>query len=171
MVKFNEEQLGYEGKLDLLVEGVCRGIFPISIVKNTDGISGFYTTAGYKRLSECKKLTAEKVLTVVEKTIAAMEECNQYLIFPEEFVISLDTVYIKEDFEKVKFTYVPDKSKLGAGKKLFLFLGELKIITTENGCLYLDMLRELFDTENLNVLKANLLITQLKREVNLCHIF
>ena len=82
-----------------------------------------------------------------------MEECNQYLIFPEEFIMDMNTVYIKEDFENIKFTYVPDKNKTGAKKKLATFINDLKRSTTENGRLYLDMLVQMFDTENLSVMK------------------
>ena len=46
MIKFKEEQLGYEEKMDLLTEGICKGIFPISIIKNQEGITGFYYTSG-----------------------------------------------------------------------------------------------------------------------------
>ena len=91
MIKFKEEQLGYEEKMDLLTEGICKGIFPISIIKNQEGITGFYYTSGYKRISDCGLLGADKILTVVEKTISAMEECNQYLIFPEEFIMDMNT--------------------------------------------------------------------------------
>ena len=48
MIKFKEEQLGYEEKMDLLTEGICKGIFPISIIKESGGDYGFYYTSGYK---------------------------------------------------------------------------------------------------------------------------
>ncbi len=31
--------------------------------------------------------------------------------------MDMNTVYIKEDFENIKFTYVPDKNKTGAKEK------------------------------------------------------
>ncbi len=92
-----------------------------------------------------------------------MEECNQYLIFPEEFIMDMNTVYIKEDFENIKFTYVPDKNRIGAKKKLATFINDLKRSTTENGRLYLDMLVQMFDTENLSVMRIKAFICQLKK--------
>ena len=50
-------------------------------------------------------------------------------------------------FENIKFTYVPDKNKTGAKKKLATFINDLKRSTTENSRLYLDMLVQMFDTE------------------------
>ncbi len=171
LVKFKEENLGYGEKLEVLLQGRCEGIFPISIVKNKESITGFYSTSRYKRLSEFNKLTAGDVLTVVDKIASAIEECNQYLIFPEEYLLTLDTVYAKENFEKVKFTYIPDKNKTGVGKKMKLFLKDLKGVATENGSMYLDMLKEFFDKENLSPSKIKNIVMQLKREVNLCDIY
>lgn len=170
IVKFKEEQLSYEEKIDVLTDGVCKGILPISIMKKGSEITGFYSTAGYKRIAECKILEADKVLTVVEKTISAMEECNQYLIFPEEFVLDINTVYIKENFENIKFTYVPDRNRIKAEKKLSCFIRDLKSLTTDNGRLYLEMLGQMADTENLSITKMKAFVFQLKREVNLCEI-
>lgn len=171
MIKFKEEQLGYGEKMDLLTKGTCKGIFPISIIKNREGITGFYYTSGYKRLADCRSLEADKILTIVEKTVSAMEECNQYLIFPEEFVMDMNTVYIEENFKDIKFTYVPDKNKVGAEKKLCRLIKDLKRVTTENGRLYLDMLGQMFDTENLSAVKIRAFVLQLKREVKLCEIY
>ena len=170
MVKFKKKQLSYEEKIDVLTGGVCRGILPISIIKNGSEITGFYSTAGYRRIADCNGLEADKILTVVEKTISTMEECNQYLIFPEEFVLDINTVYIKENFEDIKFTYVPDRNKIKAEKKLANFIKDLKSLTTDNGKLYLDMLGQMVETENLSIIKIKAFVLQLKREVNLCGI-
>jgi hypothetical protein len=170
IAKFQEKELGYRGKVEVLTKGVCKAIFPVSIVKSGKSITGYYVTSGYKRLSDCKELTAEQVLTVVHETVTALEECNKYLIFPEEFLITLDTTYIKENFDNIKFTYIPDENKRGATKKISSFIKSLKSVSTENGKLYLDMLDEIFLTENLNTLKVKALISQLKREVNLCNV-
>lgn len=170
MIKFKEEQLRYEEKMDVLTDGVCKGIFPISIIKKGNELTGFYSTSGYMRVAECRGLEADKVLSVVEKTISAMEECNQYLIFPEEFVLDINTVYVKEDFEDIKFTYVPDKNKIKAQKKLNRFIRDLRALTTDNGRLYLDMLGQMSATENLSIMKMKTFVFQLEREVNLCGI-
>lgn len=170
IVKFKEEDLMYRGEMDVLTEGVCEGILPISIVKKDKEVTGFYITTGYRRLACMHDVSAYQALTVMEKTIEAMEECRRYLIFPEEFIISPDTAYIDGNFEKVKFTYVPDKSSAGARKKLIRFTQDLKMHTTVNGKLYLEMLCQLLSAENLNVLMINNFINRLKREVIMCRI-
>lgn len=167
-VAFDEKSLGYREKADMMAAGVCKGIFPLSLIKTGEKIIGFYQVKGYKRLSECKKLNAEEVLTVVEKTIAALQECESHLIFAEEILLSRDTVYIREDFNDIRFTYFPDKTKIGARRKLTLFIAELKDMTTDNGCLYLDMLGEMIAIENADIAKIKMFICRLKKEVRLC---
>ena len=41
IVKFKEEDLMYRGEMDVLTEGVCEGILPISIVKKDKEVTGF----------------------------------------------------------------------------------------------------------------------------------
>lgn len=80
---------------------------------------GYYSTSGYIRLSDLHELTVSGILTVAEETVAAIQECGQYLIFPEEYVINTDTVYIREDFKQIKFTYIPDRYSVSGQKKIF----------------------------------------------------
>lgn len=41
MIKFKEEQLGYEEKMDLLTEGICKGNIPYKYNKESGGDYGF----------------------------------------------------------------------------------------------------------------------------------
>lgn len=170
MIIIDEERLGFEEKLETLLNGGCKGIFPISIIKDDEGLKGFYYTTGYSPLAVLEDVTALQVLTLLEKTMEAIEECRQYLIFPDEFVISTETVYASKDLQNVKFTYIPEESDESIGKKLKAFIGELKRITTENGILYLNMMEEIITMESLSLRGIKKLITQLKREINICDI-
>ena len=166
-VLFKEEDLGYKKKTEVLTGGGCKGILPLSIVRKKGGMIGYYSTSGYIRLSDLHELTVSGILTVAEETVAAIQECGQYLIFPEEYVINTDTVYIREDFKQIKFTYIPDRYSVSGRKKLSAFLEQLKDMTTENGRMYLDMLSQLSDTENLSLMKMKAFISRLKREAGI----
>lgn len=166
IVRFSGEELMYEEKMELLTGEVCNAIFPISIMHKGSITTGYYKTSGYRRLSLCDNLTAESVLNIAVRIIEAMEECCQYLIFPEEYVINSNTVYLDERYSKIKFTYIPDIDKLSFAKKFEGILMEMKALTTEEGSLYLDMLIELSGVENLSFLKLKALITRLLRQVH-----
>lgn len=170
IINFKLEDIGYEEKMDLLTDGVCKGIFPISIIRTKEGITGVYSTSGYIRLCDCGQIGAGRILTVIEKTVMAMEECSRYMIFPDEFLIDMNTVYVKKNYDNIKFTYIPDKNNVGAAKKLFRFADELKALTTDNGRLYLEMFKDMMSTENINALKVRGFISLLKKEALHCNI-
>ena len=170
IVNLDKEKLPFREKIAFLLNGGCKSIFPISIIEDSDGIKGFYKISSYKKLSGFEQMSAGDVLTVLEKTIDAIDECIQYLIFPEEFVIDTDTVYTDSSFKNVKFTYVPSKEDATESRKILKFIDELKDITTESGKLYLNMTGELFAVENLSRTNIRAMLMQMKREINICHI-
>ena len=170
MIIIDEEKLGYEEKLEVLLSGRCRSIFPISIIKDDEGLKGFYYTSGFIPLTNLENVSALQVLSILEKTIAAIEECKQYLLFPDEYVINTETAYISKDYEEVKFTYVPKEKDASVSSKLALFVRQLKDVTTDNGILYLNMLEEMISLENLSFKGIKNMLIQLKREINICNI-
>ncbi len=170
-VTFRVNDLAYEDKLDVLSNNVCKSILPLSITRNSDIVNVYYDISGYKCLAKYNEISAENILTVLENTVKAIEECSRYLFFPEEFVINLDTTYIDIRFMKVKFTYVPDKDDISLAKKLAYFTNELRKITTDNGKVFLEMLSHIFSTENVSMQKLKLLIVKLKREIKENHIY
>lgn len=169
IVRFTEEQLMYEEKLNILTGATCKSIFPVSIIHKDKLITGYYCTSGYKRLSACSELTAECILSLMEKIITATEDCCQYLIFPEEYVINTNTTYVDFRYSSIKFTYVPDKDKISFTKKFKLLLKDLREITTDEGRLYLDMFSQLCDVENLSFSKVKLFIYKINQKNSRYH--
>ncbi|MBQ9961476.1 MAG: hypothetical protein IJP00_06165 [Firmicutes bacterium] len=170
MIMIDEERLGFEEKLETLLGGVCKGIFPISIIKDDEGLKGFYYTAGYMPLTVLENISALQVLTILEKTMEAIEECKQYLIFPDEYILSTETVYTSKNLDEVKITYIPGEKTEHSSIKMVNFVKELKRLTTESGVLYLNMLEEMLTLETLSFRGVKNLIIQLKREVTICDV-
>ena len=154
----------YKEKIQLLTENVCKNIFPISLLHRDNLITGYYNTSGYKRLSSCNQLTAVRLLEIIEKIILAIEECCQYLIFPEEYIINTNTIYVDEKYESIKFTYIYDKNYENVKNKFCRLLNSLKEITTEDGKIYLDALMEISSVENVSYRKLRLLVSKLSQE-------
>ena len=73
-------------------------------------------------------------------------------------------------FKEVKFTYLPSTRGKGWNTKLIAFIEELKQITTDNGKLYLDMVRELFSIESLSRTKIKAALLKLRHEIKVCNI-
>ena len=69
VIRFESGKIPYKRKLDYLVCGGCKGIFPVSIVEDEDGIKGFYKTFGYKKISCLGEVGAAGILKLLEKTM------------------------------------------------------------------------------------------------------
>lgn len=164
-VRMREAQLKYRARADLLTEGGCRGILPLNILRRGSDITGYYSVSGYTRVSKLKDLSAEKALTVAEETLNAIEECCRCFIFPEEFIINAETAYISENFERVRFTYMPDSKQVSGRIKFADLMRQMSANTSDNGRLYLEMLSQMADTRNLSISGLKTFITSLKREV------
>lgn len=169
-VELGRAQIPYRRKLDYLVDGGCKGIFPLSIAEDEHGFCGTYRTDGYRRLSQLEQVPAAEVLVLLEKTLDAIEACRQYLIFPEEYQISTQTAYVNSRFSEVRFAYLPAQEEAALAVKLTAFIAELGQITTENGRLYLRMAGELISTEELSRKKIKALLLRLREEIKLCDI-
>lgn len=164
IVRLMEDELMYEEKTRILTENICKTIFPISILHRDNLITGYYNTSGYKKLSSCNQLTAAILLEIIEKIILAIEECCQYLIFPEEYVINTNTIYVDERYETIKITYIADKNYENVKNKFHRLLNSMKELTTEDGRTYLDMLMEISSVENVSYRKLRLLVSNLSQE-------
>lgn len=165
VVSLDKEKLRFEEKIDFLLSGGCKSIFPISIAEDAQEVRGFYKTAGYRPLSALEYINAFEALNILEKTIDAIEECGEYLIFPEEFIISMETVYMDKSFSRAKITYIPSDDDDGVLPKLSNLIAGLKEIASENGRLYLNMMEEFLSVENLSRQKVKVLLLQLKEKL------
>lgn len=164
MVRLGKKENLMDERYNILTESVCKSIFPISIICSNEQIIGYYKTGEYRRISDYNELTAESILTFIEIFLLAIEECNQYLIFPDEYVINSNTVYVDRNFKNVKITYVPDRRRLKTSIKLKFFVNELKRITSSSDIMYLNMLEELLGTDSISYLKIRYFVTKLRHE-------
>ena len=69
-----------------------------------------YNTEGYIRIASLKNISAAMIQTIAERTLECTEMCRNWLLFPEQYVLSSDTVYISEDFRTVKLAYIPQSN-------------------------------------------------------------
>lgn len=164
-VRFLKEYLGYEEKMDMLVEGACKRILPISVVHEDALITAYYNTAGYKPLYLHTQFTLPTILNLLEKILMAIEECYEYLFFPEEYIINTNTIYVDERLREIRFIYIPDKEREKFQNKFRRLLKTLKECTTENGKIYLDMIIDLTSVEKISYKKLRFVITKYLQEV------
>ena len=91
-INLKNKPLLYESKAERLTAGICNEILPLSIIKSKKITKGIYHTDGYKKVSDVGILSAVQVLSVIEGVIAMSEKLKNNLFFPEEYILSPDTV-------------------------------------------------------------------------------
>lgn len=160
----------YENKREKLIRGVCTEILPISLIKSKKNLKGVYCTDGYRKVSSMGILSAAQVLSVVEGTVVMSEKLKNNLFFPEEYILSPDTVYTDERLEKYRLVYIPAEEKCRFDKSMSCFIGSMKKFTTQNGMLYLDSLMRLAACGNLKTERVVGFIERLKQEIRVCGI-
>lgn len=165
LVRFSRDDLMYGEKIDILLSDKCKSIFPMNIVHKDDGITGYYDTLGYKRVSDFEELTVKYALIVAKKVIEAVEDCYQYLLFPDEYVINPNTAYVDHNIDTVKFTFIPDRCSESFNSKYIGFLRCLKGLTTENGCMHLEAIIKYCGSKTISFNKIKYIISRLLQEV------
>lgn len=168
-IKLDSEEL-YPQKADVLVSGCCEAILPMSMICVGEGKTGIYNTEGYKSLSSMKNINASEILLLVKKVLIMRDICSDYMFFPEEYVLSTETVYLSEKNGDTKLTYISTKNGTSGDKSMIYFLQRLKQLTTDNGQLYLETLIQLFLCENLRTERIIGFIEKLRYEIYTCGI-
>lgn len=169
IVRFKDKDYIYDEKVSMLLAGKCQSIFELTLLHKDEGIIGYYETSGYMRISELRNLTAKTALLLAEKIIMAIEECYQYLFFPEEYVINSNTTYVDFDYKIIKIVYIPDSRRETLMNKYLDILRSLKMATIEENQIYLEKLIDKVSTGRISTNKIRLLISKIIQEVNMYH--
>lgn len=169
-VNFMEDSGLFPWKKNVLLSGGCRGVLPFGIIETGEETRGFYRTEGFVRLSELAEIKADEILTVSERVLECVEICRDCLIFPGEYVLSTDTIYVTSDFREARIAYIPLKRYVSEEGALSSLIYNMRRLTTENGRTYLDTLGAMLECSHLKLRKVIGFIEELKEEIRLCGI-
>ena len=142
----------------------------MGVIEKEDNVWGSYSTEGFVRMSDLPKMTAGEILTVVERTLECVEACRDCLIFPGEYVLSTDTLYLTEDLSEARIVYIPTEHYVSEEGAISSLIYAMKGLTTENGRTYLDTLGTMLECTNLKLRRVIGFIEELKQEIRLCGI-
>lgn len=169
-VNFNESRTFFPWKRDVLLSGGCMGVLPLGMTVCKGNENGFYSTEGYIRVSSLENVRAGDILLIMERVLECVEICRDVLIFPGEYVLSPETVYVTEDFREARIAYIPEDRYISEEGALSCFIYSLKKHTTENGRTYLDTLGFMTETKGLKLYSIMSFIEELREEIRLCGI-
>ena len=169
-VRLTESRSFFPWKKEVLLSGNCRGVLPMGIIEKEGIVWGLFNTEGFVRISDLTELTAGDILTAVERTLECVEACRDCLIFPGEYVLSTDTLYLTEDLSEARIVYIPTEHYVSEEGAISSLIYAMKGLTTENGRTYLDTLGTMLECTNLKLRRVIGFIEELKQEIGLCGI-
>ncbi len=124
-IAISSYQFPYAEKVDRLLVGVCPVFLPVDIVKTEKIIHLRYTITGYENLRKAKKLQSIPLLHMIRKLLKNIQLAKDWMWYPEEYILSLDTVCISNSGE-VRIMYIPDEHKISFITKLHNFFYQLR---------------------------------------------
>lgn len=169
-VRISDSELFFPWKKDVLLSGSCSGVLPFGIIDAVSEETGFYNTEGFTRLSDSPELKAGDILTAAERILECVEICKDALIFPGEYILSPDTVYVTPDLRQARIAYIPVERYVSEEGALSSLIYTMKELTTENGRTYLETLGAMLECSNLRLRKVIGFIEELKEEIKVCGI-
>lgn len=147
-VSFQVSALPFPSACERLAASACPSFFPASIVQNGKQIQVFFSTEGFRRLRDLEAVPADFMLLIVKEIMKALEACRDRFWFPEEMILSADTIYVNA-VGQVRLLYIPDGLNISVEKKLAALFHSMKALTDSRGCMYLETCMQFITAENL----------------------
>lgn len=144
-VSLKKERLASVCIRDILLSGSCRAVLPMDLYRGRKYCFGVYHTAGLQCLRQCEHLTADQALRAAGALLRMQDICRDHLLFPADYVLSMDTLYAKRDYTEIQLLFIPtDKDRLeNPHKRLLTLLQSMKRLTSPCGADYLAALQDL----------------------------
>ena len=172
LINMRDEEARYPHKVAMVMGGECEQFFPMSLIKkrkqikknvrnsrgtitlkkiNIDTVFGVVDTSGYVRLANLdRKFCVQEALGLIEDVVMLMKRAEDYLLFPEDYILTTNNVYLKhrEDHEprKVKVAFIPanrERGRTGGWNETFgYFIHELRKLCSPDGQFYINRLSE-----------------------------
>ena len=124
--------------MEILLNNKCEGILPFSRLRDGEINIGVYNCEGYMPLRELSNVSGLIALRILELLINTVEQLKDYLFYPDEYIISTDTIFINRDYTNLKFMYIPYKLRLSERRYYKNMVFYLEKVTTEIGREYLE---------------------------------
>jgi len=163
-VTLPKERFRHPFKIYGLAASDCPAFFPADIIEMDKTVHIRYSTAGYRPLAYCSNLGPVQTLMVLQAVIRNAEMACDWMWFPEEYVISCNTVWINS-CGKVRMLYIPDHSFRPYFRRLHSFLHELKKAAEPSVHILLQTIQNMISERTMQTSKLLSEIDQLLAEV------
>ena len=122
----------WPGKVYRLARSECPVFFSADVTIRGEMVHICFKTEGYRPLKEIGTLTIIQCLGILKELIQHLTAAVDWMWYPEQIVISFDTVWIGRDGH-IRLLCIPDSRELALFKRLALFTENLKRFTDASG--------------------------------------
>ena len=175
--KMNQKKEVFYGKKGLpewiveqLTMGTMDGFLPASFIETENGLEGIFSADGYRPLSHLHNLSTEELFQMLCQLISQMENNESHYLYPERYLMNLETIYYDPLKNRVKLIFLPNEEELSGQEQLLRLITDCKRMISEEGEGYLDSLAEEMRTDSMNYRSAIRRCELLQQEIYVCDI-
>ena len=125
-------RFSWPGKVCRLARSECPAFFSADVTVQGETVHICFRTEGYWPLKESGTLTGIECLEILKELIHHLTEARDWMWYPEQTVISPDTVWIGTDGQ-IRLLCVPDSCELALFRRLNIFTESMKRLTDASG--------------------------------------
>lgn len=143
-----EANFSSSAKIRVLAAGDCPAFFPADVIQSGNSIHLCYSTGNYQSLRRWSNLTSEQVFGAVRAVLIHVEAARDWMWFPEEYVISSDTVWM-DITGRVRILCIPENKEVSYSHRMQCFLHDLKRLSEPAVSSCIELLQEQIAAGNL----------------------
>ena len=101
-------------EVEMMKNNVIKGLLPFSSAQNNDEIIFMYEMTNKMRLSQFLGglVRWEEIYPAVQGIVAALIDCEQYMLNEGHFVLDMDVVFVDLTSRKIELVFLPIEDKL-----------------------------------------------------------
>ena len=156
--------------MEQLAMGTMAVFLPVSFVEDGPGITGIFQADGCRALCCMHSLSTEDAFQMLCQLMTAMEDNEKHYLFPDRYLIDMETVFFDPLKNRVKMLFRPNQEGLSGKEQLCRLALACKAIVSEEGHGYLDSWAEELQKADLSYRSAIHRCELLQQEIYVCDI-
>ncbi|HKK95575.1 MAG TPA: DUF6382 domain-containing protein [Anaerovoracaceae bacterium] len=137
--------------IDIINMNYDRTFLKTNIIECDDELVLVYDIDEYKN-ADMKELNIKEALQLIKKILIYEEINENHLIFPEDYLINRDNIYIRKDNFDIKLIYYPDFENKGLYEKIKTLINEISVNFKYGEKALLDSILDDMDSDSFNTL-------------------
>lgn len=96
---------------EVILENECEFLLNMRCICGEHYMDVFYSTSGLVRIDEyvsAHVMNIVELMKLMREVVRAVKHCSEYLIAPEELVLSRDMIFVEATGQRVKLVYLPE---------------------------------------------------------------